>query len=236
MKRRKRLPAEDRKREIVAGALRVFAQKGFDRATSRELAEAAGVSEALIYKYFPTKEALYHELASLLGGNKDRFVQHWTGQAPGAEALVRVLYGLSRMILIGPPGRPKDDSFDRLVGQSLLGDGTFAAAFFENLFFPIVPYLERCLEAAWRTGEIDTPSTPGQLECVLFHHSVGAIALFQLPPRPMLPTHDAGELHEASLRFSCRGLGLTEAALANHLDFERLGRAFEQTFAQGDPQ
>ena len=38
---------------------RVFAAKGFDGTTTRELADAAGVSEALLFKHFPNKEALF---------------------------------------------------------------------------------------------------------------------------------------------------------------------------------
>jgi len=42
----------------VAAARDTFAAKGFDGTTTRELARAAGVSEALLYKYFPGKESL----------------------------------------------------------------------------------------------------------------------------------------------------------------------------------
>ena len=42
-----------------SAARRVFVEKGFYRTTTRELAEAAGVSEALLFKHFPSKEALY---------------------------------------------------------------------------------------------------------------------------------------------------------------------------------
>jgi AcrR family transcriptional regulator len=38
---------------------RVFAEKGFDGTTTRELADAARVSEALLFKHFPNKEALF---------------------------------------------------------------------------------------------------------------------------------------------------------------------------------
>jgi len=228
---RKRLAGEDRKKQIAAAALRVFARKGFDAATTRELAEAAGVSEALIYRHFPHKEALYNDLISLLGArDKDRLTSAWTSTEPGAESLVTVIYSLSRLILFGPPGRPKDDSIDRLVGQSLLGDGTFASAFLEQYLAPLVPYLCRCMELAWESGDIDSEHAPGDLQAFLFHHFVGAVALFRLPERPLLPVSDADRLHHAVLLFVCRGLGLTENALARTLDLEHLARSFEQTF------
>src|SRR5437879_7363762 len=54
-----RLPAEERRQSIVDAVRGVFADKGYDGTTTRELAKAAGVSEALIYKHFPSKQSLY---------------------------------------------------------------------------------------------------------------------------------------------------------------------------------
>src|SRR5580765_8807588 len=54
-----RLSAVARKEAIVEAVQDVFAEKGFDGTTTRELARAAGVSEALLYKHFPSKESLY---------------------------------------------------------------------------------------------------------------------------------------------------------------------------------
>jgi len=47
-----------RREQIVGAATRVFAEKGFRRATTREVARAAGVSEGTIYNYFEDKDAL----------------------------------------------------------------------------------------------------------------------------------------------------------------------------------
>ncbi|WP_018332618.1 TetR/AcrR family transcriptional regulator [Actinomycetospora chiangmaiensis] len=44
--------------EILAAARRLFAERGFDATTTREIAAAAGVSDALIYRHFANKEDL----------------------------------------------------------------------------------------------------------------------------------------------------------------------------------
>jgi AcrR family transcriptional regulator len=44
---------------LIAAASSLFAAKGFRGTTTKEIAKAAGVSEALVFKYFPTKRALY---------------------------------------------------------------------------------------------------------------------------------------------------------------------------------
>ena len=54
-----RLPAEDRRRQLLESALDLFAKRGFEGTTTREIAAAAGVNEAIIFRHFPTKHDLY---------------------------------------------------------------------------------------------------------------------------------------------------------------------------------
>lgn len=49
---------EDRREQIIDAALRVFAEKGFARATNRDIAQEAGITTGLIYYYFKSKEDL----------------------------------------------------------------------------------------------------------------------------------------------------------------------------------
>lgn len=53
---------EDRREQIIDAAMRVFAQKGFTRATNRDVAREAGITAGLIYYYFENKEALFKTL------------------------------------------------------------------------------------------------------------------------------------------------------------------------------
>ncbi|HZE96220.1 MAG TPA: TetR/AcrR family transcriptional regulator [Planctomycetota bacterium] len=54
----KHLTHEERRKRIVRGAMSAFAESGFRGTRSRDLARAAGVSEALIFKHFPNKRAI----------------------------------------------------------------------------------------------------------------------------------------------------------------------------------
>jgi TetR/AcrR family transcriptional regulator len=55
-----RLPASDRRRQLVETALDFFSRKGFGGTTTKEIAAAAGVTEAIIFRHFPTKQDLYN--------------------------------------------------------------------------------------------------------------------------------------------------------------------------------
>ncbi len=54
-----RTSSRERQASLIAAAASLFAAKGFKGTTTKEIARAAGVSEALVFKYFPNKRALY---------------------------------------------------------------------------------------------------------------------------------------------------------------------------------
>jgi AcrR family transcriptional regulator len=49
---------EDRRDQLIDAAMRVYSQKGFTRATNKDIAREAGITPGLIYYYFESKEAL----------------------------------------------------------------------------------------------------------------------------------------------------------------------------------
>lgn len=53
----RRLSPEDREKQILEGAIKFFAEKGFSGQT-RELALQLGITQPLLYRYFPTKRSL----------------------------------------------------------------------------------------------------------------------------------------------------------------------------------
>ncbi|MFC5520776.1 TetR/AcrR family transcriptional regulator [Polaromonas jejuensis] len=69
-KQRRRLAPEDREYEIVRSAISFFAKHGFE-ASTRDLAKELGVSQPLLYRYFPNKEALVDRVYD------DVFVKRW---------------------------------------------------------------------------------------------------------------------------------------------------------------
>lgn len=56
---RKRISSEDRRDQIINIAAQLFSQKGFNGTTTKEIAEHAGVSEAIIFRHFQNKQELY---------------------------------------------------------------------------------------------------------------------------------------------------------------------------------
>src|SRR5271165_5935672 len=54
-----RLNAPDRRHQLLEAALDFFSRKGFEGATTKEIAAAAGVTEAIVFRHFQSRQALY---------------------------------------------------------------------------------------------------------------------------------------------------------------------------------
>lgn len=75
---RKRLPRQERERMIVQEAIRFFAEVGFEGQT-RELARRLGITQPLIFRYFPTKDDLIERVY------QEVYLSRWN---PGWEVLL----------------------------------------------------------------------------------------------------------------------------------------------------
>jgi TetR/AcrR family transcriptional regulator len=60
-----RMSSADREHQLLEVALNVFSRRGFKGTTTKEIAAAAGVAEAVIFQHFPSKEALYSAVLDL---------------------------------------------------------------------------------------------------------------------------------------------------------------------------
>lgn len=88
-----------RREQILGAATRVFAARGFGRATTREVAREAGVSEGTIYNYFEDKEALLMAIMDKLNETERRAADFREGMAADFEGFFGAYLG-HRMGLI----------------------------------------------------------------------------------------------------------------------------------------
>jgi len=72
-----RLPANQRRAQLLDTAAEVFAVRGYSGATTAELAEAAGVSEPIIYRHFKSKKDLFIALVEQTG---QETIQAWQAE------------------------------------------------------------------------------------------------------------------------------------------------------------
>ena len=89
---RSRLSAEERRAAILEAARRVFGAAGYHEATTRDIANAAGVSEALLYQHFPGKRQLFEELINGAGEDLERRLRAARGASDPKAAAVAAYF------------------------------------------------------------------------------------------------------------------------------------------------
>ncbi len=143
---RPRLSHDARREQIVSASLALFARRGFSGATTRALSRAAGVSEALIYRLFPTKRALYNAIIqrqiAMIGRSHgaagDRTL-------PDREAFRRLAVDVLGRIR-------RDDTFLRLLLYSGLERHALSDIYFETHVARVVDALRGRIERGARAG------------------------------------------------------------------------------------
>src|SRR5205823_9295053 len=151
-----RLSSEERRQAIVEAVKGVFAEKGFDGTTTRELASAAGVSEALLYKHFPSKESLYAAmLDDCAKGAVFAEFRRILALEPSASTLViMVHFVIARFVQGRRIGDIDKTILDRLAVRSLLEDAQFVRLAHKRFTGAWVAKFEESLKAATKGGEV----------------------------------------------------------------------------------
>ncbi len=195
----------------------VFAKKGFDRTTSRDLAKAARVSEALLYKYFPTKLSLYkamlHACAETpIWSNSDCL----EGVKPSTATLIVMVDSLISQVVAGRSAYSDVAVLGRLAVRCLLDDGHFAVTVLKPFTNNWMSTFEKCLKNAAGSGDLREYPTSPHLCAWLLHHialglmlhvSPGNLSDYKLPK----PT-----LVRETVCFALRGIGLREETINRH--------------------
>jgi AcrR family transcriptional regulator len=86
----RRLPAQQRRQQLVGVALTLFAERGFDATTMDDIAEAAGVTKPLLYQHFTSKRALYLELVDQVAEQLLGAISEAAAKADGPRQMVEV--------------------------------------------------------------------------------------------------------------------------------------------------
>ena len=139
---RKRLTAAGRREQLLNVAISVFGARGFGGSTTKAIAAAAGVSEATIFRHFPSKDALYvAALEQRTGVGSAQLVTVLEGYAERQddEGLLRVLI---RSIFFG---YERDRDLHRMLLYGWLEQGRAANTrmWARMRRYPLIEFLER---------------------------------------------------------------------------------------------
>lgn len=214
------MTSESRRRQILDVAKGCFSRNGFAGTTTKSLAAAAGISEGLLFKHFPTKAALYAEiLAESCEADPDliRLME----VEPSTATLVQFIRAMVRHFLNDCACSDGEESQQlRLMVSSYLGDGEFARLLFEKVGKVVGSVFITSLERAVAVGDATRVSTDPLNLFWFIHNLLHTVALTRLPAVPSLPYPPDEHLERQLCDFVLRGIGLSEAAIAANLDRE----------------
>lgn len=224
-----RMDGDARRRLIVETVTPLFARKGFAGVTTREIAKAAGISEALLYRHFPTKAALYHEILKL-GCLGDPDLARLEALPPSTDTLILIIYGMVRHMVLGELGNQEVvRQRQRLVLHSIMEDGEYARVHFADVARRILPLFKASMAAARAAGDIrDGAPSPGNAFW-FGGHVACFISIGYLTEGGTIPYEtDIDAVVSEAARFILRGIGLRDGVVEAPFDPARL-----QTFSGG---
>lgn len=89
--RARRLPADERRQQILDVAIDVFARSGYHGAGTADIAAAAEIGEPTIYRYFESKADLYIQAVGQCG---DRILSNWGRIVESSENAYQAIRGI----------------------------------------------------------------------------------------------------------------------------------------------
>jgi AcrR family transcriptional regulator len=215
-----RMTSDLRRQLILGAAKRCFARHGYAGTTTKSVAAAAAISEGLLFKHFPSKAALYAEILAE-ECEADRELEFLLGQEPSTATLVKLVVGMvSHFLLIADGPNEQEEQRLRLMVTSHLEDGEFAGLLYAKISDLIGDKFVASLDRAVAAGDA-VRITDAPLDLFWFaHHTVLMAALTRLPATRCLVYENGAKLERQLCHFILRGVGLTDAAIATHLDRE----------------
>jgi AcrR family transcriptional regulator len=210
-----RLDGDERRKAIVAAAVPLFARKGFAGTTTKELAEVAGISEALLFRHFPSKKHLYDEILRL-GCEGHPALECLAALPPSTASLVQMTHFMVGYFLLGDGAeRMELDARLRLILHSLLEDGEYARELFDRIFELVHPLFVASIGAAVAAGDLGADVLNTTNRFWFGHHVAAMVAFVLLPGRAAIAYDGTPEmLVEEASRFILRGIGLKDAVIA----------------------
>jgi len=204
----------DRRELILKAARDFFARTGLEGARTALLARAAGVSERLLYKHFPSKEALHEAALKSLADEMMGDAKRIFSLEPSTSTLVILTHYLVHAFLSHSPER---DAYLRASLRSMAGDGHFIRFTRQQALSPYHAKLEKCVEVAISAGDIPKYAAPARIASYLIEALGAGVGPWLLPNPPIVEFGmDRQHLIEEIVRFALRGLGLSEPVIERH--------------------
>jgi AcrR family transcriptional regulator len=216
---RTRIPGAVRRTQIIAAARRVFSQHGYDGAKTLQIAREAQVSEALVYRHFPSKLALYRAVLRQVFLEQDERWREQGIQDHGSKGLAEAIYNFIAASLADASDPERCDTH-RMTLASLAGDGSYASLIYRRSQRRNAAMMDTAYAAARDDGGLTGAALDVSAAAMFVEHVCTMMtAISALPPAARPYRIEGDELVRQATWFCLRGIGMSDEAIARSLDF-----------------
>ena len=174
------MSGDERRTQILQTAVQLFSQRGFKGTTTKEIAKAAGVSEAMVFKHFATKDDLYTAILDTKGCQDGVHKFPWEGNQELLDAISRkddfaVFYNIAFDAM---KKHQADVGFLRLIFYSALEEHQLAERFFREFIEQVYEFIGGYIEQRQKDGafrKMNPRIAVRALLGMLIHHSLNNI-------------------------------------------------------------
>lgn len=168
-----RMPGDERRMQILQSAVRLFSQRGFRGTTTKEIAQAAAISEAMVFRHFATKQELYtaildHKACSGSAYSACDVVAKAVAEKDDRAVFEQLAFNVLNL-------HEDDPEFHRLLMHAALEGHELAAMFWERNVRPVYEFLGTYIRARQGEGaivEIDPKIVVRAFVGMVIHHSL----------------------------------------------------------------
>ena len=163
-----RLPAAKRREQLLDTAVQLFAEKGYTGATTAQLAQAAGVTEPIIYRHFESKRDLF---IAVIDRTSEQVTQTWERQLRNARDPAQ---RLRRLIGANPMVSDRGRGFYRVIIQAMMeieDPGILSAI--QRHITALHGFVSREVSAAQEEGRVSKYYSPEITAWTLLHLGLG---------------------------------------------------------------
>lgn len=220
------MAAEDRRLQILQVAVSLFSQRGFGGTTTREIAQAAGVSEAMVFRHFATKQELYaaildHKACSGDSMNPEQMVAAALRQKDDRAVFEQLALGAL-------DHHEFDPEFQRLLLHAALEGHELAEMFFEKFILRVYELLGSYITERQRDGamrEIDPLIVVRSFIGMIIHHSLNN-NLWDPKRRLLKISNEKAAQHFTDILLN--GISAADGAISRESNGKDLGNGFSR--------
>ncbi len=170
------MAGDERRKQILEAAMSLFSKNGFAGTTTKKISEAAGVSEATVFKHFANKKELYSDILdhkACSHGFDDPFEE--IAEELAAKDDYGVFYG---MAVNAFKHHKEDQDFMRLLLHSALEGHDLSRMFFESFVVGMYEFLSSYIRERQKDGvfrEVEPKIIVRSFTGMIIHHSLNNI-------------------------------------------------------------